>query len=330
MSARRPGPIAVLTALLVVAVSDASALAQNRSLPPKIGADTGVARVDGRKVSLEEKAVREEKARLDAVRLDWLRQIQAMRPNLDSTKDDVRGGSLDQLAAIRDPLAVPGLVRVLGRDNASCRMILAHTLAQIPGPEARDALLAALLAEDDPQVRPVIAQALAPRNDGEVRGRLMRMAQSADPAVVARGARALADLEVRAAVPALIASLVKVQRRPVLVPAASPATPGVVPGIASGTGPTLGVVTGPVVGPGVVAFGATGVPLYPTPGMFNMPSRRAPSVRFVTTTQRRPEVLEALVRLTGQDFGYDQEAWRNWMRAGFRAEAMPPRVVPQP
>jgi hypothetical protein len=330
MRARRPGPIAVLTALLALMATQTTATAQQRSLPPKIDADPGVARVDGRKVSLEEKAVREEKARLDAIRLDWLRQLQAMRPNLGSAKDDVRGGSLDQFAAIRDPLAVPALVRVLGRDNATCRILLVRTLAQIPGPEASDALLAALLVEDEPEVRSVMADLLATRNDGEVHGRLMRMVHGADPVAIARAARALADMEVRDAVPTLVATLVKVQRRPTMLPASTPNVPDVVPGIASGVGPTLGVVTGPVVGPGVVAYGATGVPLYPTPDLFNVPARRGPTIRYVTMIQRRPEVLEALVRLTGQDFGYDQVAWRNWLRVGFRAEPMPPRVVPQP
>jgi hypothetical protein len=316
--------------MLGLTLGPATAFAQQRSLPPRIPSDTGVVQVGGRKVSLEQKAVLDERARREAAQLDWLRQIQALRPNLDAAKDEDRRAAEDLLASIRDPLAVPALVRVLGRDNAACRLLLARTLDQVPGPEARDALLASLLMEDDPAVRAALTQTLAPRQDGEVHGRLSRLVQGSDPIAIGRAARALADLEVRAAVPALVPALVKVQQRPMMIPASSAPTPGVIPGIASGTGPTLGVVTGPVVGPGVVAYGATGVPLYPTPSMFNVPSRRAPSVQFVKTVQRRPEVLEALVRLTGQDFGYDQEAWRNWMRLAFRAEPEPARRVPQP
>ena len=39
---------------------------------------------------------------------------------------------------------------------------------------------------------------------------------------------------------------------------------------------------------------------------------------------------DALVKLTGQDFGYDQAAWRAWLRTSFKAEAEPAKRVPQP
>src|SRR5262249_39449749 len=98
---------------------------------------------------------------------------------------------------------------------------------------------------------------------------------SDDPAVVNRAAWSLGELKAVTTVPKLIPALITTQKQIVMPPidAASPsggnfsASFGSVsptPSLGSsyfGTGATYGVLTPPVVGPGVVAFGATGVPL---------------------------------------------------------------------
>jgi hypothetical protein len=42
------------------------------------------------------------------------------------------------------------------------------------------------------------------------------------------------------------------------------------------------------------------------------------------------EVLSTLIRLTGQDFGFDVRAWQRWVSSSFRADPAPLRRVPQP
>ena len=57
-------------------------------------------------------------------------------------------------------------------------------------------------------------------------------------------------------------------------------------------------------------------------------SGRMPSMVFYTI--QNGEVLAALIKMTGQDFGYDVDAWKRWLRTSFRPDSAPARHVPQP
>jgi hypothetical protein len=136
-------------------------------------------------------------------------------------------------------------------------------------------------------------------------------------------------------------------------PVAPPIGMGTVPIAAGGMAPiayngsSIGYLTGPVVGPGVAAFGATSVPAYPINPLasFNagaayagtginagggLAGSRGPVPRMVTETFQNTEVLAALVKLTGQDFGYNVSTWRRWLRTSFQPDPAPARSVPQP
>jgi hypothetical protein len=97
-------------------------------------------------------------------------------------------------------------------------------------------------------------------------------------------------------------------------------------------------LTGPVVAPGVAAYGATTVPYYGNPallggGMMSVGGGRSsggPTPKVATFTYQNTEVLAALNRLTGQDFGYNISAWRRWMKLAFNPHPNPVRQVPQP
>ncbi|MFO0909417.1 MAG: HEAT repeat domain-containing protein [Isosphaeraceae bacterium] len=122
-------------------------------------------------------------------------------------------------------------------------------------------------------------------------------------------------------------------------------------------GSSVGFLTPPAVAPGAVAFGATSVPVFPygqgVPSMGGMPpivgggpgpafggglgvggglmgGSRGPVPRVVHDTFQNTEVLAALTKLTGQDFGYNQAAWRQWARTSFQPDPAPARRVPQP
>jgi len=55
-----------------------------------------------------------------------------------------------------------------------------------------------------------------------------------------------------------------------------------------------------------------------------------PEPRVVPFTYRNVEVLAALQKMTGEDFGYDESAWRNWIAHKFNPNPKPSRRVPQP
>ena len=175
---------------------------------------------------------------------------------------------------------------------------------------------------------------------------LVRALGSNRTEVVNRAAWALANLDAVEAVPRLIPALVTVRYKVVWMPTGPsrsdglgvsfgsvPAAPGV--GARSrSSGSSIAVPTGPAVGPGSVAFGATSVPFpgYGTTGVGigGGLGLAGPIPMRVPVSYQNVEVLSALVKLTGHDFGYDRAAWRRWLNTSFRPDPEPVRRVPQP
>ena len=162
---------------------------------------------------------------------------------------------------------------------------------------------------------------------------------SADIQFINRAAWTLGNLGVVEVVPKLIQALLTNEQRMVMVSRDN----GNVPAIG-----TLGVPmvplhynnndialqTPPVVSQGAVAFGVISVPYYAIPyGVGFNPGAQinnSPEPRLFTFTFRNVEVLTALQKMTGQDFGYDIESWRNWVSHDFNPAPAKVRKVVQP
>jgi hypothetical protein len=321
----------------------------------------GLVRYKGRWVSPEDKAALEQKAAFGAEQESWVRRLKVLRQKLLSGDPAQQQEAEGQLAAIREPAAVLPLLRVLGADPAPVRIRLAQILAAIDGPEAREALVQMILAEPDLDVRRAVLQELQTRHEEETTPRLIKALEDKNPVVVGRAAWALGSLGVVSAVPRLIPKLVKVETKwvmdplaqrqpglsatfgsigpgPVIPPNAGVGTVGGAngsvatgPGFAAGNGSSLPILTGPAVGDGVVAYGATSIPYGDYTGLnFGGANPNRPTARLITNVYNNEEVLLALRRLTGADFGYDVDSWRGWLRSSFRPDTMPERRVPEP
>ena len=169
----------------------------------------------------------------------------------------------------------------------------------------------------------------------------MKALGSENVKVVNRAAWTLGNLDAVNAVPRLVGSLISTEERIVLVPQDGGAqgvnAPGLAPQLMAFNGSSIAYLTPPAVGPGVVAYGAVSAPFY-NPAQLNgnnmlgvgTAPNRGPSPRAVTFSYQNAEVLAALVKLTGQDFGYDAAAWRRWIKASFNPNPKPVRQVPQP
>ncbi len=310
----------------------------------------GLVRYKGRWISRNEKEEREAREASVAEQASWARRIRLLRQAV------VAGGPEDrvvearrQLTAIREPAAIAPLVRILGEEGAPLRTLLDRILGEIPDDEAAGALVGRVLREADPEVRPVTMEELQRRTGPIVLTGLVRALGSDRPEVVNRAAWALANLDAVAAVPKLIPALVTVRYKVVWMPTESPHSDGIglrfgsvpaVPGVGGGgavgaTGGSMAVPTGPVVGPGSVGFGASSFPFpgYGTTGVGiggGGSGSRGPIPMRVPFSYQNAEVLSALVRMTGHDFGYDRAAWRNWLNTSFRPDPEPVRRVPQP
>jgi HEAT repeats len=307
-----------------------------------LSAAQGLVKYKGRWVTAEEKSKREDADKLSAAQGSWLRRIRLLRQALINGNPDRRREAESQLMAIRDPDAVVPLLRVFGQDDAPRRILLSLVLSTIAGPEATAGLVQRVLDESDSEVRAITFDHLRQRDDPRTAGRFVRALGNEDVTVINRAAWALGNLSAVDSVPRLVSVLVTTEDRIVVPPLdggsiSGPSIP-VAPGLVPRAYNNFGVVatTPPVVSNGAVAMGLGVVPWYAAPpgyipgGMAALPSKPPQDAHVETFTYRNVEVLNALQRLTGQDFGYDVDAWRRWITRSFNPHPNPTRRVPQP
>ncbi len=230
------------------------------------------------------------------------------------------------------------------------RIRLAEIIGGITGVEATEALVQMVVREADPDVRQSAVDQLGRRGD-EATSRLLAALKSKNPEIIGRAALALSTMRAVRTVPKMIDALIQTEKR-LFFSQADPTAPlpntpayGFVssstPNIPANMPPGFAAVgsvpylTAPAVAPGVIAFGGGSVPV-PAGGtatpMINQGSsdpRTPPSE--VLMVYHNIDVRRALIELTGEDFGYDQDAWRQWVQNSFRPDAnRPQRRVPQP
>lgn len=311
----------------------------------ELSAVQGLVKYKGRWVSADEKSKREQEDQLTAAQTNRVRQIKLLRDALVRGKPDRQREAEAQLMAIRDPEAVKPLVRVLGKDEALQRILLAHILEMIPGPVATSALINHLMAENQAEVRAAIFDKVQKRDDPAIVRLLIRALSSSDIRVINRAAWALGQLQAQEAVPSLIGALVTTEQRIVIVtPSAAAAQQGPIAAIMGPDGPltpvavnrsSMAVMTPAVVAPGVVARGFYSAPWYDWPPGFGIGAvgqqiNNNPDAQVATFQYQNAEVLTALEKLTLQDFGYDVASWRAWVSRSFNPERKATRRVPQP
>lgn len=304
----------------------------------------GLVKYKGKWVTPEERENREAQVATSAEQASWVRRIRLLRQAIVGGASDRAREAEQQLMEIREPIAVKPLVKVLGEDSTQLRTLLSHVLGVIPGPESAAALVHRILGEAESDVRHVTLSELERRSENNVIPMLIRALGSSNPEVVNRAAWTLSNLDAVKTVPHLVPALITTEYRMVMDNSgggggSGPGFGSVNPGIPYGApiytnGSSLGILTPPVVGPGVVAYGATQVPwVNAAPSLAmggGLLGSRGPIPRIMSYSYQNVEVLGALVKLTGQDFGYDIPAWQRWLRTEFQPEREPARKVNQP
>jgi len=296
----------------------------------------GLVKSKGRWISTEEKNKQDLAEKTAATQASWLSRIKMLRQAIVNGPEGRRREAESQLMTIRDPDAVAPLVRVFGADGPELRKTLALVLATISGPASTSALVQQLLNDPDDGVRATVYHRLKERDEPGVVPLLIRALKSSNLDRINRAAWALGNLGAAEAIPKLIPVLVSTDMQIVMVSPDDPSQGG-----DGGSGMPLAplgvtkngnvaVLTPPVVGNGVVAYGAAVVPYGTFAAGASPPAPRLPEPGVATFTYRNIEVLKALEKLTGQDFGYDAEAWMNWLSRAANSNPKKPRRVPQP
>lgn len=233
-------------------------------------------------------AIRQRDAAVDGGEADWVGKVRLWRGWLDSNRNDRVAEAQAMLANLNDPQAAPALVRLLDDEGDAWAFdILLAALARLDHPDTVRTLVAYSLEFDDPDSRQRGPDVRADCVDYLLRsGRpvmilpYVQALASRDNVIVNRAAEALAMIGDEAAISPLIDALVT--RHKYQVQAGNPG------GISAGFGSSS------------IGGGGGGLSL----------GGNAP--QFVEKNRENTAVLRALTKLTGQNFDYDEQAWRNW------------------
>ncbi len=261
----------------------------------------------------------------------WDRMAQIYGDMLESGVREKADLARKKLRAIRDPLAIMPLCEVLTTRDVACRQALLEVLCMFPHDEATMGLGAMSLLDSDDELRRAAVGELVRRADPRVVAQFRKALQTEGDVLVKRAAYALGELRARDALGELIDLLTAERVKSVEVPVrayfSTWPTEFLTPD------PDWGLVS--VRGYEGGGWGACGVwPGVPRPSGYGTSWGWSRGVRdrywdrcgrwilatvigshwdVQPVTVLRTEVLEALRKITGQDYGFDRAAWQRWL-----------------
>lgn len=263
--------------------------------PQEVAGDNGYRYFQGKWRLEQEVAVLVERQRAAAKRLEWKNRI-AKWIVQSRGHDRAAVEAHRELAAIRDPLAVPALIQALTSDRRPAyRLFIINILNEIDSPDALQAILRTPLLEVHPEVIHGAIDRIVKRKTPQIVEFYCKALGDGNNLVVNRAAYVLGRLDDPSAVGPLIRSL-QTQHVIMIRP----------PSAARGNG--MGVMI-PKDDPSAAVIGGPQIQTAPEPV----------AQRVVASNE---EVLAALLKITGADFGYHTDAWKQW-HATWNARRIP-------
>jgi len=253
--------------------------------------DNGYVYYQGRWRLPQERQLMQQQQAVEQVQRDWRNVLWRWRQALPNEKGiEIR----EQILGVRDTHAVPALAALYAKEpHRGVKMLYLEALGNISSPAALHALVVISLNDPDVEIFHAAVDELAEVDNPQIAQTYHRGLKDKNNVRVNRSGAALARLGNQETIDPLIESLVTTH---VLV--IRPPSDG------SDDGVTTSFVNGP----------NNGICKSPPKVFTGMTAGDQTKV----IPQRVPnhEVLGALVRLSGgMNFGYDQQAWRNWQEA---------------
>ncbi len=215
---------------------------------------------------------------------DWRNQLERWRRWLTGRRKDRSDEALAEIRALNDPAAAPAVVALIDEEkNANVRRLLMDVAAPMDTPEVLDKLVQMSLHDPDEDLRFAALQYLLATGRPGLAGPYVRALRSNDNLIVNRAAEALGTIGDRDAIGPLIAAVVTKHKT-----------------VEGGGSPNQHSY------------------MFTPDGGTSMNFGSAPP-KVVSRPVENPAVLAALRKLTGANFGFNQEAWRNWLTAEAKA-----------
>jgi hypothetical protein len=249
---------------------------------------------------------RDQQAQVRKIVSEWFVRVRAIYSGrLDPKRNNAAGEQFHdgrrQILTIRDPFALPALTGVLSRGGVSIRLLLVESLERFEQDEATMNLLVMALLDPSSRVRRAAAESLARRKDERVVGALRQALASEKEPTIRRAATALGVIRARAAVPDLINVL-------------STETLGVVrvsePVYLDTVLTTFGGSVGYPHGQTVILYQPAAIGCIGPGGIIGT----VDEYEVQPVDVNRTEVQEALIAITGRNYGFDRGDWLAWWR----------------
>ena len=257
-----------------VAGAAANTSAEQRLSPQELMTARGFVRYRGMWRTVQEIELIERSDRVNLAQKEWTIRLERLRKRLDDPRQAEAAG--EEIREIADPFAVPALAAAVGKERMPrVRADYVEALSHIRGPEAMTTLVSVAVDHADPETRILAAERLVDIGPEMAAQAIAGALGGADNARINRAAEALGRL-----------------------------------GSASAVGPLIGALETDhmlVVGGGA-AEGSTTATFTPSGGGLSMgggPKRQK-------TRVQNQRVLEALVKITGENFDWNTAAWRAW------------------
>lgn len=223
----------------------------------------------------------EEKEKLSNAQKDWIQKVERWRQWLGTERGRI---ATESILEIRDPNAVRALAAALKDDQRDqARILYVTALANIGDTASRRVLTLWVMEDPVEEVCLTCLDYLKKANDHEAVEYLVGRLRSKDNREINRAALALGHLEARDAIGPLIDALITTHKFKI------PKNPGQIGASFSNTG-----------GGGLSAGGG------PTTVTRDVPNRN---------------VLDALVKITGQSYSFDVARWRIWFATQKKVQA---------
>jgi HEAT repeat protein len=252
----------------------AETTAERPPSPQELMTARGFVRYRGMWRTVQEIELIERADRVNLAQKEWTIRLERLRKRLDDPRQ--AEAATEEIREIADPFAVPALAAALGKERMPrVRADYVEALSHIRGPEAMTTLVSVAVDHADPETRVLAAEQLVDIGPEMAAQAIAGALGGADNARINRAAEALGRLGSASAVGPLIGAL---ETEHMLV--------------AGGGGPE----------------GSTTATFTPSGGGLSMgggPKRQK-------TRVQNQRVLEALVKITGENFDWNTAAWRAW------------------
>ena len=253
-------------------VADTSA--EQRLSPQELMTARGFVRYRGMWRTVQEIELIERSDRVNLAQREWTIRLERLRKRLDDSRQ--AEAAVEEIREIADPFAVPALAAALGKERMPrVRADYVEALSHIRGAEAMTALVSVAVDHADPETRILAAERLVDIGPEMAAQAIAGALGGADNARINRAAEVLGRL-----------------------------------GSASAVGPLIGALETEhmLVAGGGAPEGSTTATFTPSGGGLSMgggPKRQK-------TRVQNQRVLEALVKITGENFDWNTAAWRAW------------------